>query len=117
MIIFAGSRSKEDWTQKRVYWWRQGEAPQDVEDCYEYVQHSPDGFEWGYTGSGPSQLAFAILYTLLAFGSAYGETMCEKLARDNYMAFKFDIIAGLPEDGWQLSENTIIDWMKARGAV
>ena len=23
--------------------------------------HSPDGFEWGYGGSGPSQLALAIL--------------------------------------------------------
>lgn len=23
--------------------------------------HSPDGFEWGYAGSGPSQLALAIL--------------------------------------------------------
>jgi hypothetical protein len=25
------------------------------------VNHSPDGFSWGYSGSGPSQLALAIL--------------------------------------------------------
>lgn len=24
-------------------------------------RHSPDGFEWGYAGSGPAQLALAIL--------------------------------------------------------
>ena len=27
----------------------------------EIVNHSPDGFEWGYQGSGPAQLALAIL--------------------------------------------------------
>ena len=25
------------------------------------VDHSPDGFQWGYNGSGPAQLAAAIL--------------------------------------------------------
>lgn len=25
------------------------------------IRHSPDGFAWGYAGSGPAQLAFAIL--------------------------------------------------------
>lgn len=29
-----------------------------------HVRHSPDGFEWGYGGSGPAQLAFAILLHL-----------------------------------------------------
>lgn len=28
---------------------------------FKYVNHSPTGFAWGYGGSGPSQLAFAIL--------------------------------------------------------
>lgn len=27
----------------------------------EVINHSPDGFEWGYHGSGPAQLALAIL--------------------------------------------------------
>lgn len=27
------------------------------------MNHSPDGFEWGYGGSGPAQLALAILLT------------------------------------------------------
>lgn len=28
----------------------------------EIKNHSPNGFEWGYGGSGPSQLALAIVY-------------------------------------------------------
>jgi hypothetical protein len=30
------------------------------------IKHSPDGFAWGYGGSGPSQLALAILIELLS---------------------------------------------------
>ena len=30
------------------------------------VNHSPDGFQWGYPGSGPAQLALALLYDVTA---------------------------------------------------
>lgn len=49
--------------------------------------HSPDGFSWGYGGSGPSQLALAILLELHPEG-----------AQQLYQDFKFDFIAGLPMD-------------------
>lgn len=29
------------------------------------VRHSPDGFQWGYGGSGPAELARCILFDLL----------------------------------------------------
>ena len=29
----------------------------------EKIDHSPTGFAWGYEGSGPAQLAWALLYT------------------------------------------------------
>jgi len=32
-----------------------------VKDSLKIINHSPDGFSWGYGGSGPSQLALAIL--------------------------------------------------------
>ena len=32
-----------------------------LEKSLQVVDHSPDGFQWGYTGSGPPQLAAAIL--------------------------------------------------------
>jgi len=34
------------------------------------VNHSPTGFQWGYAGSGPSQLALAILADLYTDGIA-----------------------------------------------
>ena len=30
----------------------------------ELVNHSPDGFNWGYGGSGPSQLALGLLLSV-----------------------------------------------------
>ena len=33
----------------------------DLEASLKVVNHSPTGFSWGYTGSGPAQLALAIL--------------------------------------------------------
>ncbi len=50
--------------------------------------HSPDGFCWGYSGSGPGQLALAILL----------EITDRETALANYHQFKFDAIAGLPRD-------------------
>jgi hypothetical protein len=47
--------------------------------------HSPDGFNWGYGGSGPAQLALAIMLKLT--GKPNG-----------YQNFKFRIIAGLPQN-------------------
>jgi len=53
--------------------------------------HSPDGFAWGYGGSGPAQLALALLC------DAIGVERAEKL----YQQFKFSVIARLPQDaGW-----------------
>lgn len=46
--------------------------------------HSPDGFNWGYDGSGPAQLALAILLKLNA-------------DTDDYQEFKIRIIARLPQ--------------------
>ena len=52
------------------------------------MNHSPDGFAWGYGGSGPAQLALAVL---LAAG------MPEQRALELYQVFKADVIAVLPD--------------------
>lgn len=66
--------------------------------------HSPDGFSWGYAGSGPAQLALAIL---LYFTS-------EEYAIKWYQQFKFDIISGLERNApFQLPEQVIHDWVEA----
>ena len=50
--------------------------------------HSPDGFAWGYGGSGPAQLALAILLRVT--------DQTEAVA--NYQAFKWAHVAGWPMD-------------------
>jgi hypothetical protein len=62
--------------------------------------HSPDGFEWGYAGSGPAQLALAILLDYTGDATT---------ALDNYQDFKFAFIAGLRRDSgcWQIAGEQI----------
>jgi hypothetical protein len=62
-------------------------------ESQKYYNHSPDGFEWGYCGSGPAQLALAILIDY------YGKTAPEVR---QYQRFKEQMIAGLPES-WSLT--------------
>ncbi len=49
-----------------------------------YHNHSPDGFNWGYGGSGPAQLALAVVLAIT--GKA-----------DGYQDFKWKVITGLPQ--------------------
>jgi len=60
--------------------------PLDPGPSQKIINHSPDGFSWGYGGSGPAQLALAILLEL------YGREWAEV----NYQGFKWGCIAGLP---------------------
>lgn len=49
--------------------------------------HSPDGFNWGYGGSGPAQLALAICLQL----------MSKDDAQSFYQHLKYHVIAELPK--------------------
>jgi hypothetical protein len=51
--------------------------------------HSPDGFCWGYGGSGPAQLALALLMHA---------GLPRTLVLHRYQDFKREIVAGLPDD-------------------
>lgn len=66
--------------------------------------HSPTGFEWGYNGSGPAQLALAIL---LDFA---GGEIAEKLYQD----FKWDMVSTLPRDEWTITSQGILDWFESK---
>jgi hypothetical protein len=48
------------------------------------INHSPDGFNWGYGGSGPAQLAASIMLELT--GDIGG-----------YQDFKWDVVAKIPQ--------------------
>ena len=60
--------------------------------------HSPDGFEWGYAGSGPAQLSLAIL-----------ADHCENTEQtlNLYQRFKWAVIAELPYREWILTSEDI----------
>ena len=60
--------------------------------------HSPAGFEWGYAGSGPAQLALALLADFLGDDAA---------ALKLYQPFKRAIIAQLHRPCWTLSDQDI----------
>lgn len=65
--------------------------------------HSPDGFAWGYGGSGPAQLALAICIEL--FG--------QYRATQFYQDFKFKHIGGLPQsniDGEIYVDSMFVNW-------
>ena len=60
--------------------------------------HSPTGFEWGYGGSGPAQLALAILAEHL------GE---DHAALRLYQDFKWVCIVQIRDANWSLSSEEI----------
>lgn len=60
------------------------------------VRSHPGGFEWGYGGSGPSQLALAILL----------EEVDEETSVRHYQDFKWVVIANL-EGEWMMDSNSI----------
>lgn len=84
-----------------------------VLDLYlDEVCHSPTGFAWGYHGSGPAQLAYALLRDTL------GDTKGRRIALDYYQEFKRDVVAPLDQrSGWSISKALIFDWLAARNAL
>ena len=76
-----------------------------------HVRHSPTGFECGYAGSGPSDLARCILIDHLDLHRAVRADP-EALLGVDYQAFKFAVIAGLPRDEhWELPAASVQKWI------
>jgi hypothetical protein len=65
--------------------------------------HSPTGFEWGYGGSGPAQLALALLADHLSDN---------RQALDIYQRFKWAVVAELPKKRWMLTSDEIDRWLE-----
>ena len=72
------------------------------ERSLDVVNHSPTGFEWGYTGSGPAQLACGLLLDY------YDDA---QIAQEHYIAFRNHVISQLECDGpaacWHLTGEEI----------
>jgi len=68
---------------------------------YDLANHSPDGFECGYAGSGPAQLALA---------------MCADLLKDDqralrcYQMVKWTLVASLRRNvDWEITEQELLN--------
>lgn len=67
-----------------------------------HVQHSPDGFSWGYAGSGPAELARCLLWDHLG----------EEPHPACYQAFKFDFVSSWPQGiPWTLTSAEVSVWL------
>ncbi len=69
---------------------------------YELFPQSKDGFDWGYNGSGPTQLAFSMLYQLTNL----------EFAKENASKFTNDVIRSLTSRDWLLSAADVFEWIE-----
>lgn len=70
------------------------------------VRHSPDGFQWGYGGSGAADLALSILTDYFN-----GDVL---KAEKYYMKFKRECIALLPTNiSWIIDVDAITLWIRS----
>lgn len=63
--------------------------------------HSPTGFEWGYRGSGPAQLALALLCMVVED---------RRFIEEHYQTFKEQVIGRIQTDEWELTDREILFW-------
>jgi len=89
-----------------------------------HKHHSPTGYEWGYLGSGPADLALNILALFLPLDRAPARSTPEKLwdgtkvslrAFQLHQYFKRDMIATIPHDGGVLAQRDIVNWLAGYG--
>lgn len=66
-----------------------------------HVHHSPDGFEWGYGGSGAAELARCILWDHLGV----------EPPPSLYQHFKYSVVARLDHDGWEITSRQLRAWL------
>lgn len=98
-MIFSGKFSQENWYQT----WKDGEAFSPARSL-KIRNHSPDGFAWGYGGSGPAQLALGILL----------EVADKATAELLYQDYKWSVISMLPDDEgstWQVNSDEVKKWV------
>lgn len=96
---YRGQRSVSG---RNTVWVDAGHIGYDLPTRTDIRNHSPNGFEWGYMGSGPAQLALALLCDALQ-----DETEAQVL----YQEFKRDVIAGIARDCWVFTVEEILQWV------
>lgn len=97
MDVYRGSRGRNgEWLVYR------NARPLSPRRSLRVRNHSPTGFSWGFGGSGPAQLALALLMDLVGDDEAVRQ----------YQRFKWDVVSTWPQDGsWEIGEGEIFRWL------
>ena len=82
------------------------------------MRHSPSGFEFGYEGSGPSELARCLLIDFFDAHERADDHYAEPLPV-SYQQFKHDFIARVPQDvrEFEIDASAIDGWVRRQPAV
>lgn len=105
MKRYRGIPESPDWPHVgRVFVDVNGKQSYPLKPRHDLRNHSPDGFAWGYHGSGPAQLALAIL----------ADSVGDDLAQRYYLDFKTQCIALTPEGDWEIEEAEVLRWLVTR---
>lgn len=92
----VGNRSPAE-----VHVFEDDEDQGELDPCYEQRRHSPDGFEFGYQGSGPAQLALALL----------NHATDEETAQRHYRDFTTEVVNQF-EPGWRITRHYVREWVQ-----
>ena len=84
------------------------------------THHSPTGFEWGYGGSGPADLALNVVeFTLRnigfdgqTFDDVWDDSEIFRQSWAMHQSFKFEFIARIPKVGGTVPYALIEDWVR-----
>ena len=99
-IKYVGRRTKEGCEVVKEV---DGQSAGRLDPRLDLWNHSPTGFEWGYGGSGPAQLALALL------ADATGK---DRLAVALHQDFKFKLVGRLPREGFEMTAEEIEQWVE-----
>jgi len=97
MALFVGMRLGEKLPVPVV---TKDKSPFRPERSLQVRRHSPNGFNWGYEGSGPAQLALALLLDVVG----------PRLAQRYYQQFKRERVA-LWGNNWCITDTQIKEWV------
>ena len=100
---FRGERIPHPDFRVQVFITKEGvEKPLSPERSQRLMTLNTDGFDWGYTGSGPSQLALALLLEV---------TDDDEVALGYYHDFSRSVVSCFPLKGWTLTAEQIRQWI------
>lgn len=108
-----------NWRTEGFKIWRENGAVK-TNVSHSIIHHSPDGFEFGYGGSGPADLALNILEDALITIKYNGERMecwkghCFTLAFELHQKFKWAFIATLDRvEGGVIPFQDVVEFIEA----